>query len=562
MTDTIENIKSCINMVSRLSEIENNSDNTESHNLLGELSNCLANIEHDNISLKEQLVSLQSELVTVKDSLRWPYRNEEPIETKDGYYLFKDDPRRYCSTCWNKFFRLKIALIHPKSRCQVCQSENELECKIVTLRAKLSLLEIENTKLKAKVDKGFDIEKPNGIKWNCYLFDNDDALYCSTCWDFKVSKSKTVRFNKSDCRICPVCNPNHPVFKKIEPNFENVTGISFSMIPSSEYSELGEEVTHHFSITKKGLLEYTRVSQKESYHKDFNVTEGETHHRVFREQLSDVQMVKIAELLYKINLKALEQLSYFDNWTPPCNHYLNISFDTNDNTKILHLSISDGISSDDEFINIVKYTDIITSASYYKRLLEIEGEAVEYEVMVETFKAYKELRKCFNSLIDIQLISLFKNSLFKNHYPKILDVFIGRLKIDFTMRFRAAMANNILPYSSWNWDSRYNPEANNIYERLLQIAPDSQNVNYNYGVFLASTEKLKESIGYLEKALSLGSTNVERSFAEYSLGMVYVNLGDKSKALQYLERFKKRWSVNINFSKLIDSLKNEKTDEI
>ena len=89
----------------------------------------------------------------------------------------------------------------------------------------------------------------------------------------------------------------------------------------------------------------------------------------------------------------------------------------------------------------------------------------------------------------------------------------------------------------------------------LKIAPDNLNVNYNYGVFLASASKIKESIPYLEKALSLGAID-----AEYSLGMVYVSLGDKSKALQYLENYKKSTSNNSEVSKLIEALKNEKTE--
>ena len=121
----------------------------------------------------------------------------------------------------------------------------------------------------------------------------------------------------------------------------------------------------------------------------------------------------------------------------------------------------------------------------------------------------------------------------------MLDVFIDSPNVHPEMLFRAAMANNIahnlqIPKAA--------EKANSIYQRLLQIAPDNLNVNYNYGVFLASAAKTKESIPYLEKALSLGATD-----GEYSLGMVYLGLGDKSKALQYFESYKKARQIIVRF---------------
>ena len=134
----------------------------------------------------------------------------------------------------------------------------------------------------------------------------------------------------------------------------------------------------------------------------------------------------------------------------------------------------------------------------------------------------------------------------------VLNIFIDSPNVHPEMLFRAAMANNI----AHNLDvPKAAEKANDIYQRLLKIAPDNLNVNYNYGVFLASASKIKESIPYLEKALSLGAID-----AEYSLGMVYVSLGDKSKALQYLENYKKSTSNNSEVSKLIEALKNEKTE--
>lgn len=45
---------------------------------------------------------------------------------------------------------------------------------------------------------------PSGRKWGCYQFEEDDALYCTGCWDSKREKSTTNRVNSRQ-RSCPVC---------------------------------------------------------------------------------------------------------------------------------------------------------------------------------------------------------------------------------------------------------------------------------------------------------------------------------------------------------------------
>ncbi len=47
-------------------------------------------------------------------------------------------------------------------------------------------------------------EKPTGTKLGCYIFEGDDGLYCTGCWDSKRQKSRTNRAN-SRFRMCPVC---------------------------------------------------------------------------------------------------------------------------------------------------------------------------------------------------------------------------------------------------------------------------------------------------------------------------------------------------------------------
>ena len=47
-------------------------------------------------------------------------------------------------------------------------------------------------------------EKPKGTKWGCYVFEGDEGLYCTGCWDSKRQKSLTNRAT-SRFRMCPVC---------------------------------------------------------------------------------------------------------------------------------------------------------------------------------------------------------------------------------------------------------------------------------------------------------------------------------------------------------------------
>lgn len=43
------------------------------------------------------------------------------------------------------------------------------------------------------------------VKWGCYLFEGDDNLYCTACYDSRGEKSLTTRLD-SEYRKCPVCD--------------------------------------------------------------------------------------------------------------------------------------------------------------------------------------------------------------------------------------------------------------------------------------------------------------------------------------------------------------------
>jgi Tfp pilus assembly protein PilF len=89
------------------------------------------------------------------------------------------------------------------------------------------------------------------------------------------------------------------------------------------------------------------------------------------------------------------------------------------------------------------------------------------------------------------------------------------------------------------------------YERILKREPNHPRANYHYGRFLASASKPRESLPYLEKALRSG---VEE--ARYTLGLTYLTMGDKEKALDYLNAYSRNNPDNQEAKKLIEALKS------
>ncbi len=82
---------------------------------------------------------------------------------------------------------------------------NELadaKLQIASLKEQLAKLSEENAALKATSPE--KKEKPSGVQWGCYLFENDQGLYCTACYDSKGKKSLATRLN-SKFRQCPVC---------------------------------------------------------------------------------------------------------------------------------------------------------------------------------------------------------------------------------------------------------------------------------------------------------------------------------------------------------------------
>lgn len=96
-------------------------------------------------------------------------------------------------------------------------------------------------------------------------------------------------------------------------------------------------------------------------------------------------------------------------------------------------------------------------------------------------------------------------------------------------------------------------KADTFFRRLLTVEPSNSRANYAYGTFLASVGEPKKALPYLNKALAGGITD-----ANYTIGMTYLELGNKEKALKCFEKYKQYNPSDKNVDKLIDAIRNGK----
>jgi tetratricopeptide (TPR) repeat protein len=95
-----------------------------------------------------------------------------------------------------------------------------------------------------------------------------------------------------------------------------------------------------------------------------------------------------------------------------------------------------------------------------------------------------------------------------------------------------------------------------LYERLLKLQPDNTRANLSYGRFLAGAGKPREGLPFLEKALSLGAAE-----AGYSVGLAYLFIGDRAKAITYLENYKSRFPADPTTDKILEAIRTGKIVE-
>lgn len=134
----------------------------------------------------------------------------------------------------------------------------------------------------------------------------------------------------------------------------------------------------------------------------------------------------------------------------------------------------------------------------------------------------------------------------------MLDILINAPTPNLELLARAGFLNSI----GYNLSIAGSGEkTNSIFQKLLSAAPSDPRGNYMYGTFLAGAGKQKEALPYLEKALSVGVVD-----AAYAIGMTYLALGDKGKALERLEDYKRRKPADGNVDKLINAIRNGKIE--
>ena len=103
-----------------------------------------------------------------------------------------------------------------------------------------------------------------------------------------------------------------------------------------------------------------------------------------------------------------------------------------------------------------------------------------------------------------------------------------------------------------NLDFPTGAQAKTFFEHALSLDPNSKRANYLFGMFLIATDKFHlESLPYLQKAFSLGEKD-----AQYSVGLLFCEMGNKTQGLQDLEAYSKANPENEKAKQVIQSIKD------
>jgi Flp pilus assembly protein TadD len=96
-------------------------------------------------------------------------------------------------------------------------------------------------------------------------------------------------------------------------------------------------------------------------------------------------------------------------------------------------------------------------------------------------------------------------------------------------------------------------DAEKYFRKLLALNPEHPQGNMRYGAYLAGTNRGREALPYLLKAQALGVRE-----ASYTLGLTWLILGDKAKALENLERYQSLGSRSARIDQLIAAVRSGK----
>ena len=165
-----------------------------------------------------------------------------------------------------------------------------------------------------------------------------------------------------------------------------------------------------------------------------------------------------------------------------------------------------------------------------KILQEIEPHAREYPVR---FASAQQRRSMQDQLVGLLVF---------------LDGYAKENLNDSDLLLRDAVANGF----GHNMGCPYCGEkAIAAYERLMQLTPESPEVNWRYGGFLAQTKQHERAIPYLQKAASLGVVD-----AHYTAAMVFISSNDQTHAMEEMKAYVKAVPKDMQAKKLLADMEN------
>ena len=98
-------------------------------------------------------------------------------------------------------------------------------------------------------------------------------------------------------------------------------------------------------------------------------------------------------------------------------------------------------------------------------------------------------------------------------------------------------------------------KAASMYQKLMVMQGSDPRTNFLFGKFLSSAGKPEQGLPFLTKALAGGVTE-----AAYSMGLSYMAVGDKARALEFLELYRQKSPDSAKVARVIEAVKSGKLE--
>jgi tetratricopeptide (TPR) repeat protein len=193
--------------------------------------------------------------------------------------------------------------------------------------------------------------------------------------------------------------------------------------------------------------------------------------------------------------------------------------------------LSDALSKSENDEGIIQYSVNLEVIDYY--IARIAEHAKEYPPRFKSEEEFNEVAEKLDKLIGV--LAIVEENQQKNADFLLKSAFVQSMAHNINMKGAAKKAKE-------------------EFDKLLELEPDNIKGNYLYGMFLSGTQKYHfESIPYLEKAFALGETD-----AQYTLGLLYYQQGDKNKGLSYLREYAANKPEQERVKKVISAIESGK----